>query len=134
MGSVDRSKMYVITCLVAVVMIALLSVLQGILEAGDIQMVVRRLSDACFITGVLFAGLGLLIYAFNEGLFNGIAFGFKTLARTFTAHKDEKIREEGFFEYNERLQKKKTFFLHLIIVGVSVIVISVILAVVHEMV
>ena len=130
----DRGKTYFITSIVAIIMIVVISVIQGVFEAEDLQMVVRRISDGCFITGVLFTGLGLLIYALNEGIFNGIAFGLKTLGRTFTAHKDEKIREENFYEYNARLQEKKKSFLHLVIVGVVVIVLSVILAFVHEII
>ena len=128
----SRFKTYLITSIVAMIMIAVISVMQGVFEAEDLQMVVRRISDGCFITGVLFTGLGLLIYALNEGIFNGIAFGLKTLGRTFTTHKDEKIREENFYEYNARLQEKKKSFLHLVIVGMIVIVLSVILAFVHE--
>ena len=130
----DNRKTYLITTIVAICMIAVICVIQGIFEAEDLQMVIRRLSDGCFITGVLLAGIGLIIYALNEGVFNGIAFGLKTLGRTFSARKDEKIREEDFYEYNKRMMEKRKSFRHLVIVGAVAIVVSVVLAFIHELI
>ena len=127
----NRRK-YFITMLTAVIFTAVICMIRGIFLAQDFQTVMRHISDAFFIVGVVYAGIGLLIYALNEGIFNAMAFGLKTLAHTFTAHrKGAKIREENFYEYNKRMQEKKRSFQHLVVVVAGAIIISVIFVLIY---
>ena len=91
------------------------------------------LSNACAIPGFIMFGIGILLWVTNEGLFNGISYGLKTVGRSFTVKKGEKIREEEFYEYNARQKSKNHAFKHLLIVGGVCIMLSILFAYLYQM-
>ena len=87
------------------------------------------LSDAFFISGVLFVGAGLLVWAANEGTFWGIGFAgtsalkmiippFLLGERQKNAYYSKNGRLESYGEYRERKKAEpKTRFWHLLLCG-----------------
>lgn len=131
MSFFEEKKSYIITSVIGLVIVIAVCLLDRIYAAEDMKQVYRILSDAFFIPGVLLIGIGMMVVAANEGLFNGIAYGLKTVGRSLSTRKGEKIKEEEFHEYNERMKKKKHSVAHLIIVGVVLFVISLLFLVLY---
>lgn len=126
MELIKDNKRYVITAGIGLVLAIIVCLTNDIFSADNLQTVYRILSDACFIPGVLILGIGVLVFVSNEGLFNGISFGLKTLGRSLSAQKGEKIREEDFHEYNQRHREKQRKVSHLFIVGGIFLILSII--------
>ena len=128
MDFISENKRYVIPSMIGLV------VAIGICFANDIfaletsAEVFTVLSNAFAIPGFVIFGIGILLWVTNEGLFNGISYGLKTVGRSFTARKGEKIKDEEFYEYNARQKSKCHTFQHLLIVGGAFILVSVVFA------
>lgn len=129
MDFIVENKRYVITAGIGLVAAVLICLMRDVLSVESMTEALVILSDAFFIPGILFIGIGVLMAVANEGLFNGMIFGLKTLGRSFTARKGEKIREEDFYEYNARVNKKKSKVSHLFVIGAIFIAISIILVI-----
>ena len=131
MDYIKEYKEYVITTVVALGFSVLLMLTRGIFQEKEIDMIITIISDAFFIPGVLLLCVGLIVYASNEGLFLSISYGFKTIGRTITAKKDERLMDEKYHEYYARQIQKKTKCKHFLIVGVAFIVISLLFVVIY---
>lgn len=131
MDYIKEYKEYVITIAVALGFSVLLMLSRGIFQEKEIDMIITIISDAFFIPGVLLLCVGLIVYASNEGLFLSISYGFKTIGRTITAKKDERLMDEKYHEYYARQIQKKTKCKHFLIVGVAFIVISLLFVVIY---
>lgn len=124
MDLVREYKEYAITVAVALAVGVLIALSRGIFQEDELDMIITIISDAFFIPGVLLICVGLIVYASNEGLFLSISYGFKTIGRTITAKKDEKLMEEKYHEYYARQIEKKTKCKHFLLVGLVFVVIS----------
>ena len=124
MDLIKEYKEYAITAAVAFGMGVLIALGRGIFQEDEIDMVITIISDAFFIPGVLLICVGLIVYASNEGLFLTISYGFKTIGRTFTAKKDEKLMDEKYHEYYARQIQKKAKCKHFLIIGLIFVVLS----------
>ncbi len=87
-----------------------------------IEMVFTCLSDGFFVTGVLYVGFGLLLFAANEGIFDIISYGFKSLLYLFTP-----IRKDpdagGYYEYKmKKKESRKAIPYHITIIGAAFLV------------
>ena len=131
MDLVREYKEYAITVAVALVAGVLIALSRGIFQEDELDMIITIISDAFFIPGVLLICVGLIVYASNEGLFLSISYGFKTIGRTITAKKDEKLMEEKYHEYYARQIEKKTKCKHFLIVGLAFVVISLLFVVIY---
>ena len=114
MDFINENKRYVIPSVIG------LAVAIGICFANDIftletsAEVFTVLSNACAIPGFVMFGIGILLWVTNEGLFNGISYGLKTVGRSLTAKKGEPIKDEEFYQYNARQKAKHHMFKHLL--------------------
>ena len=131
MDLLKEYKEYAITTAVALIVGVLIALSRGIFQEDEIDMIITIISDAFFIPGVLLVCVGLIVYASNEGLFLTISYGFKTIGRTITAKKDEKLMEEKYHEYYARQMEKKSKCKHFLIVGLVFVVISLLFVVVY---
>ncbi len=98
-------------------------------ETEETKRMFACLSDAFFISGVLFVGAGLLVWASNEGTFWGLGFAgssalkmiippFLLGERQKNAYYSKNGRLESYGEYRERKKAEpKTRFWHLIVCG-----------------
>lgn len=131
MDLIQEYKEYAVTTAIALAVGLLIALSRGIFSAESLDMVITIISDAFFIPGVLLVCVGLIVYASNEGLFLAISYGFKTIGRTITAKKEEKLMEEKYHEYYARQIEKKTKCKHFLIVGAVFVVISLIFVVIY---
>lgn len=124
MDLLKEYKEYAITTAIAIGVGVLIALSRGIFQEDEIDMVITIISDSFFIPGVLLICVGLIVYASNEGLFLSISYGFKTIGRTITAKKDEKLMDEKYHEYYARQIQKKSKCKHFLIIGAVFVVIS----------
>ena len=124
MDLLKEYKEYAITTAIAFGVGVLIALSRGVFQEDEIDMVITIISDAFFIPGVLLICVGLIVYASNEGLFLSISYGFKTIGRTITAKKDEKLMDEKYHEYYARQIQKKSKCKHFLIIGAVFVVIS----------
>ena len=111
--------------------------LKGVFQETDKALIVRYLSDAFLIPGVLLTGVGLLSYIRKEGAYDGLGYTFHTMKRTFTMRRYMDPIEEGsedrtYFGYKEQVKTKRKVAWHLIAVGGGFLLISVALTVVFS--
>ena len=127
MDFISRNKKYFITILVGIVMVILIAITRGIFSVENNKEILFILSDACAIPGIFILAAGILVMVSNEGLFNGITYGFKSLAKALKKNPDERRMEE-YHEYYRKKTENKISFGHLILTGVSLIIISILCA------
>ena len=128
---------YVITAAVGLLITLGICLLKGVFRETDGASIVRYLSDAFLIPGVLFTGIGLLSFLKKEGTYDGLGYTFHTKKRTFTMRRYMDPIEEGsegrtYFDYKQQMKAKRKVSWHLIVVGVGFLLVAVALAVVHS--
>ena len=64
-----------------------------------VPMSYMALSDAMIIPGVFFSGIGAMIFASNNGAFDMIAFGIKSLGSRMSGNKEFKKKYDSYFDY-----------------------------------
>ena len=119
---------YVITAVVLAVFTVLVAWWRGAFEATDPKELLRQLSDAFFVPGILAVCFGLLIVASNGGTFDMLAYGVRSLFRLFK--KDPIDRKYGgYYGYRKAKQKNKRSFWYLVIVGAAYLLVGIVLAI-----
>ena len=74
------------------------AVKQGFALAGEAYLNFRYFSDGCFVSAVLFAGMGCLFWVSTTGFFDIFSYGFKSLLVLFSPLK--RIKEHPhYYEY-----------------------------------
>ena len=128
---VREYKAYVLATAFALVLAVVIALSRGIFFVEEMEMLITILSDAVLIPGILLLGLGLIIFASNQGVFLGITYGFKMIGRTITTKKDEKLVDEEYHEYYARQKEKKVECKCFLIVGGIFVALSVLLVIVY---
>lgn len=121
MNFLIKFKKYIYTFLLGLLLVFIICISKEIYHLKSIHDIYKVLSDACSVPGVLFLGLGLLLFVTNEGLFNGFSYSAK---RIFHGLQGKSDFDEEFYKYNERQKSKRISFSHLIIVGILYLVVS----------
>ncbi len=95
----------------------------GLFQQEQTAEVFGKLSDSCFLAGVILAGIGGLSYMASEGFYDILSYGVKTVWTLFRTGKPP----VGFAEYKEkkaaerRPWRKEAFFTGLVFLLLSVI-------------
>ena len=100
MDFISQNKRYVIPSVIALIVAIVICIKSDIFALETSAEVFTVLSNACAIPGGVLFGIGIILWVTDEGLFNGISYGMKTVGRSLTARKDEKIKDEEFYEYS----------------------------------
>ena len=111
--------------------------LNGVFRETDSALIVRYLSDAFLIPGVLLTGIGLLSYIKKEGAYDGLGYTFHTMKRTFAMRHYRDPIEEGsedrtYFGYKQQVKAKRKVAWHLIIVGGGFLLIAIALTIIFS--
>ena len=111
--------------------------LKGVFRETDRALIVRYLSDAFLIPGVLLTGIGLLSYIKKEGAYDGLGYTFHTMKRTFAMRHYRDPIEEGsedrtYFGYKQQVKAKRKVAWHLIIVGGGFLLIAIALTIIFS--
>lgn len=128
---------YVIAAAAGLLISLAICLWKGVFRETDGALILRSLSDAFLIPGVLLTGIGLLSFLKKEGAYDGLGYTFTTMKRTFTMRRHMDPIEEGsedrtYFGYKEKVKAKRKVAWHLIIVGVCFLVIAIALTAVYE--
>ena len=88
---------------------------------------IRMLADAFFASGVLVFGIGGLVFASQEGVFDGLNYSIRQLWWFFQV-RNRGDKHETFRDFKKRLSEKpKARFGHLMIAGLVMLLIAVVL-------
>ncbi len=101
--------------------------INGVFTEEKVSAIFVILSNSFFASGVLLAGIGVILFVSSEGLFDMLGFGVKTF---FQARKrDVKDRKyKDFYEYkkakSDERRESKTSNAYLLIVGAAFIAVA----------
>lgn len=110
---------------IALIIAVYTAVKQGFLLAGEAYLNCRYISDGCFVSAVLFIGLGGLFWISATGFFDIFSYGFKSLLVLFSPLR-KPHEHEKFYEYKLAKDAKRGKPLYfLLIVGLACLAISV---------
>ncbi len=113
---------YLITLLIGAGMVLLIAVSKGIFSQTLPVDIYRILIDAFFVPGVVITGFGLLVFASNEGTFDGIVYGVSSFIDIF--RKKSKKKYATYFDYKESRVDKRNPFLFMVICGSVFLIVS----------
>ena len=122
MGSL---KKYLITIGVGLVAVFGIIWAKDIFAVSDTAKLFHILTDAFFAVGVVIAGMGLLIFTSNEGVFDGLVYGVSCFLSMFK--KDMKRKHETLYDYKASREDKKVGFGFMLICGLIFLAISMIM-------
>ena len=130
MNFFKKALPYIITAVIGVIIFIIIICVKNIWDAGEAYVVMQILSDAFLVPGVLLAGLGLIIFASNGGVFDMLAYGIMTIF--WTLQRDPtKRRYKDFYEYREAQKGKKRGMAFMLIVGSAFILLAIIFLIVY---
>ena len=103
----SRALAYLITVLIGLAMAVAVFSNRGGFSQPDAQAMYIALSDACFVPGVLLAGVGLLVLVANDGFFDILSYGVQTVVSMFNPF-SKKERHKQFYDYKvEKASRRK---------------------------
>ena len=114
---------YVVSAVVGMVVFTIIVCTKKIWNYDDGKQVLRILSDAFFVPGVILAGVGLLIFASNGGAFDMLSYAFIRFCDLFRRDVRNK-KYKDFYEYREAKKDKKRGMAFMLIVGVIFIALA----------
>lgn len=103
--------------------------MQGTVQAPkQAQRVMSCLSDGCFITGVLLAGIGFLTWISSTGFFDMLYYGFQSLKVFVMPFKAPK-KPKAFYDYKtERQTRRKKPLNSVLMVGLAYLALAALFA------
>ncbi len=120
---------YIITILVGLAMsIAIIS--GSIAKAETTTEIMKILTNAFFVPGILILGFGLLIIASNGGTFDMLVYGTKKFFDMFRKPQYRKITDT-FYDYRKAKQETPIEFMYMILIGLGFIIISVVFLILY---
>ena len=114
---------YVVSAVVGMVVFTIIVCTKKIWNYDDGKQVLRILSDAFFVPGVILAGVGLLIFASNGVAFDMLSYAFIRFCDLFRRDVRNK-KYKDFYEYREAKKDKKRGMAFMMIVGVIFIALA----------
>ena len=114
---------YVVSAVVGMVVFTIIVCTKKIWNYDDGKQVLRILSDAFFVPGVILAGVELLIFASNGGAFDMLSYAFIRFCDLFRRDVRNK-KYKDFYEYREAKKDKKRGMAFMLIVGVIFIALA----------
>ena len=111
---------------IALIIAVYTAVKQGFLLAGEVYLNCRYISDGCFVSAVLFIGLGGLFWISATGFFDIFSYGFKSLLVLFTPLKRTN-EHPHYYEYKcekDAKREGKPITYTTLIVGLVMLVVS----------
>jgi len=127
---INRNKLIVLIIISAALAAGVLF-LRGVLKAEGPRDVLRCASDACFVSGVIMAVAGGLMWTADQGVADGLTYGFsRFFTRRGPGYED---RRESYSEYRERKHAKKIRVAEFLISGGIFIALALLLLIPYGM-
>ena len=131
MKKYSRVLSYLITVAIGLAMAVAVFMYRGGFSQPDAQSMYIVISDACFVPGIFFTGIGLLVLVSNEGFFDILAYGMHSLVTLFTPFKHKE--NQPYYDFKvaraEKRQKPKNIVLwvgvaFLLLAGLCLVLLS----------
>lgn len=116
---------YLITAAVGIVLTLIVLLIKDVFHMSQTVDVMKTLCDGFFVSGILIACFGGLVFASNGGVFDMLTYGLKHLVWVFKKNPADR-KYKDFYEYREAMKEKKRSFGYMVIVGIALIAISLI--------
>lgn len=116
---------YLITAAVGIVLAFIVLLIKDVFHLTQIVDVMKILCDGFFVSGILLACFGGLVFASNGGVFDMITYGVKHLFWLFKKNPADR-KYKDFYEYRMAMKEKKRSFGFMVVVGLAFIAISLI--------
>ena len=118
-------KKSMITLLIGLAIAGLIAWSKGVFtETAPIQ-IFHILSDSFFVSGVVIAGIGLLVFSSNEGTFDMLVYGVKSFWDMFRRNGTK--RYDSFYDYRTSRQENKFSFAFLLVSGLVILAVAVVM-------
>lgn len=126
-----KLKSYLITFVVCSAFTVAILWAYGAFEQTDKVELVKNLSDAFIVPGIMTLGLGGLIFCTNGGVFDMLAFG---VIKLFDVLKKDlkKVKYHDFYEYRQSKEGRNREYAHLLIIGALFVIIGIIFIFVYD--
>ena len=129
-NSLKKALPYIIASVIGIIVFVIIICVKQIWNAENTRVVMQILSDACFVPGVLLAGIGLIIFASNGGAFDMLGYAVIKIVDLF--RKDCRNKKyKDFYEYRQSKKGKKRSMVFMLIVGLAFIALAVIFLIVY---
>lgn len=133
MKTTRQRRRYTIAILVGAVMALAVLLARGTFTQTEGRTILKDVSDAFFVPGVLIICLGALLFVGENGIFDMLNFGVK---KVVSLVRNEKYRAElprTYYEYTEQQREKtRSAYGYLFIVGAVFLLAAVIFVILHE--
>ena len=90
-----------------------------VFKQTDLKTIYHILSDSFFVPGIVITGFGLLIYASNEGAFDGVTYGVMAFLNMFKSKQEKKY--SSLYDYKQKKHAVKTQTGFILISGLIVL-------------
>ena len=80
-------------------------------EQTDLKTIYHILSDSFFVPGIVITGFGLLIFASNEGVFDGVTYAVMSFINMFKSKEERKYSSLYDYKQKKHAVKTKTGFI-----------------------
>lgn len=117
-----KSVKYIITLVVGFLAAGLIAFSRDILSKTSALEVFHILTDSFTVPGVVIAGIGLLVFASNEGTFDMISYGVSSFVDLFRSQSKKKYKT--FYDYRVARQDKKVGFGFMLASGLILLAIA----------
>ena len=124
---------YVLAIVVGLLLALTVCFAKGVFRETDPALIVRYLSDAFLVPGVLLTGIGLLSFLKKEGTYDGLTYSFHSMRASFARRYDDEARKDmarTYYDYKQNVKGKRKVAWHLIIVGSGFLLIAIVLTIV----
>lgn len=121
---------YLVTLACGFAGIAIIIFAKDIFSQTEKVNIFHILCDACFAVGVVITSMGLLMFASNEGTFDGLIYGVGSFFNMF--RKPEKRKYKTLYDYKEARSGKKIRFGFLLICGLLFLAIALLMYVFYR--
>lgn len=116
---------YLITAAFGAVLAFIVLLIKDVFHLSQAVDVMKAMCDGFFVSGVLIACFGGLVFASNGGVFDMITYGVKNLFWLFKKNPADR-KYKDFYEYREAMKEKKRSYGYMVIVGLAYIAVSLI--------
>ena len=121
---------YIIVIGIGLVIAFLIALSKDVFNVTDKKTIYHIFSDSFMVPGVITAGMGLLIYVSDQGVFDGIVYGIMAFMNMFSPRNERKYN--SLYEYKEKKHATKTKIGFILLSGLFLLAISVIMLVLYE--
>ena len=116
-------RRYLISTACALLLAVLFAQIRGFSFSQPLATNLAALCDGFFVSGMLVAGLGAMIWVSTTGFFDILSYGFKNLSVLVPFHHRRKYKH--FYEYKaEQAAKRSKPQFFLLVIGLSMVLIA----------